>query len=328
MAHKKKSDYKKTMKNLSNNYWIVSTVVLSILLIITLIFGGIGGSSVSKSVVGQKVLTFANERGANATLVSVNDTGSLYEVIISIKGQQVPVYVTKDGENLIPSLVPLTAAATPSSQSPSSSSTSSKETPKTDKPKVELYVFSYCPYGSQAEKGILPVVKLLGDKIDFKIRQIGEMHGPFEKVEAERQLCIEKEYPTKLFDYVDSFVSDAKVGTCRGSADCVDPIIESIYTKLGIDKKKINSCMGTDGETLYTAEEQNAKKMGVSGSPTLFINGAKSSAGRNQASYLAGICSAFNVEPSECNETLSSVTPSPGFGGGETTSASSTGAQC
>jgi len=172
----------------------------------------------------------------------------------------------------------------------------------------------------------LPVVKLLGDKIDFKIRQIGEMHGPFEEVEAKRQLCIEKEYPTKLFDYVDKFVSDAKVGSCRGTADCVNPIISSIYTSLGIDESKIDSCMKSDGETLYKAEEANAKKMGVSGSPTLFINGVQSRAGRNSASYLSGICSAFNVAPSECNATVSSTTPSPGFGG--STTSASTDAKC
>ena len=32
------------------------------------------------------------------------------------------------------------------------------------------------------EKAMIPVVKLLGDKIDFTIRQIGAMHGDFEKL--------------------------------------------------------------------------------------------------------------------------------------------------
>ncbi|MBU3941884.1 MAG: hypothetical protein KKF74_03150, partial [Nanoarchaeota archaeon] len=42
--------------------------------------------------------------------------------------------------------------------------------PKKDKPEVELFVMSHCPYGTQIEKGMLPVARLLGDKIDFNIR--------------------------------------------------------------------------------------------------------------------------------------------------------------
>ncbi len=43
---------------------------------------------------------------------------------------------------------------------------------------------SYCPYGTQAEKGILPVVALLGDKIDFKLRTVHYvLHGDKEDLE-------------------------------------------------------------------------------------------------------------------------------------------------
>jgi len=125
-SKKKKSDYKKTIKNLSQNYWAISTVVLAILLIATLIFSGISSAKMSSAEVGQKILTFANEKGANAKLVSVNDSGSLYQVILSIKGQEVPVYATKDGKYLIPSLVPLNiqtaTAPTQTQASPSKSS--------------------------------------------------------------------------------------------------------------------------------------------------------------------------------------------------------------
>jgi len=33
-----------------------------------------------------------------------------------------------------------------------------QELPKTAKPKVELFVMSHCPYGTQAEKAMIPVV--------------------------------------------------------------------------------------------------------------------------------------------------------------------------
>ena len=36
-------------------------------------------------------------------------------------------------------------------------------------PEVELFIMSHCPYGTQTMKGIVPVVELLGDKIDFEL---------------------------------------------------------------------------------------------------------------------------------------------------------------
>ncbi|MFA6454567.1 MAG: hypothetical protein WCV70_01770, partial [Patescibacteria group bacterium] len=186
--------------------------------------------------------------------------------------------------------------------------------PKSDKPSVELYVFTYCPYGTQSEKGIIPAVKLLGSKIDFKIRQIGAMHGEHEKLEAQRQLCIEKKYPTKLLDYVLAFALDSGIGSCGSDAQCSEPLVNVLYTKYGINKSTIDACIKTDSVNLYAAEEANAQSKNIGGSPTLVINGVQSSAGRDSASYLAGICAAFNTPPAECSQQVSSAAPAAGFG--------------
>jgi hypothetical protein len=332
-------DKKVNISNIQNqvkkNPWMVSTIVLGIIALILLIMvfrgGGVTGNVISADVAGQRLIDFANAQGAAVTLVGVNDTGEFYEVVVSINGQNLPLYVTKNGEFFTQSLIPLTGNVVNSNTNNTKTPT---QVPKSDKPVVELYVFTYCPYGTQAEKGIIPVVKLLDDKIDFKIRQIGAMHGEFEKVEAERQLCIEKQYPAKLLDYVLAFALDAEIGNCNGDATCVTPLIDKLYTKFGIDKTRIDSCIKTDGAALYSAEETNSKSQGVTGSPTLIINGVKSNAGRDSASYLKGICAAFNTAPTECSQTLSAASPSPGFGGSTTTTSSSgsasgaSGAQC
>lgn len=308
------------------NPWMISTVVLGVVALILLIIvlrGGVTGNVISEDIAGQRLVDFANAQGVDATLVEVNDNGVFYEVVVSINGQDLPLYVTKDGEFFTQSLIPLTGDVV----NPNTNAQTLADVPKSDKPVVELYVFTYCPYGTQSEKGIIPVVKLLGDKIDFKIRQIGAMHGEYEKIEAERQLCIEKQAPTKFLDYVYEFALNTEIGKCSGDATCVTPLIDKLYTKLGINKAGIDSCMKTDGAALYSAEEANSKSEGVSGSPTLIINGENAQSGRDSASYLATICNAFNTAPEECDEVLSSASPSPGFGGSSTTSAS-TGAQC
>lgn len=111
MTDEKKNNCQKIIKNFSKNYWAISTIILAILLLTTLLIDG-NSTTMNAKEVGQKVLAFANDQGANAGLISINDDGALYQVLLSIDGQEVPVYATKDGKNLIPSLIPLTARVT------------------------------------------------------------------------------------------------------------------------------------------------------------------------------------------------------------------------
>ena len=178
------------------------------------------------------------------------------------------------------------------------------------------------------EKAAIPVAKLLAGKIDFKIRQIGAMHGDYEKVEAERQLCIEKNYPTKYLDYVLAFAENSEIGNCKGDTTCLTPKINALYTKLGIDAKKINSCMTSEGETLYNAEVQNSQSKGVSGSPTVLVNGVSSSVSRSPAGVLDAVCQAFSTVPESCATQLSSTSSVAGFGAGTGTTNTHASGSC
>ncbi len=329
----KKEEIKEEVKATSNkhsditekvrgNPWILATFVcgaLAMILLILTLSGGITGNAISSDDAAKKLLSFYEENGAtNLTLDSVKEVSGLYQVNLDYKGEVYPFYMTKDGKNLITgeSLIPL--------EPTSSSETQQQEVPKTDKPKVELYVFTYCPYGLQMEKAMIPAVKILGDKIDFKIRQIGAMHGEYEEIEAKRQLCVEKEYPDKFLQYVMAFAEDTEIGSCSGDAACLVSKLNALYAKLGIDAAKINSCMTSDGDKLYDAEVANANANDVSGSPTLIINGVEVSSGRSPEAVKGAICNAFNTVPTECGMTLDTEQASPGFGSGTSSSSSST----
>ncbi len=209
---------------------------------------------------------------------------------------------------------------------------------KQDKPMVELYVFSYCPYGLEAEKTFMPVVKLFGDKIDFKIRQIGAMHGEYEAVEAKRQLCVEKNFPAKYLSYIEKFALDTSCET--GEDTCVAPKVKKLFGELGIAEAGINGCMAKEGASLYAAEEQNAQVVGVNSSPSITINGVLMSKGscsddadchagetcaqmrtgkqcilpRTPENIKTAICAAFNSAPAECKTVLSTQGSAAGFG--------------
>ena len=91
-----KESKKSYSKKIQTNYWIASTAVLAIILAIVLLMPSTGSVNVSAETAGQNVLDFALSQGAQAELVSTSDSGSLYEVVLSIEGQEVQVYVTKE----------------------------------------------------------------------------------------------------------------------------------------------------------------------------------------------------------------------------------------
>jgi len=338
MTDKKKNDIQKTLKKLSSNYWAISTIVLVVVLVIILATGGTntGSTTVSSSEVGQIVLEFANAQGANAELVSVNDDGQFYEVTLSIDGQDVPVQVTKDGKNLIPQLIPL-EARTETTDRPTTPTPT--DVPKSDKPVVEAFVMSHCPYGTQIEKGLLPVAELLGDKIDFQIKFVYyAMHPTSEEVEEQlNQYCIQEEQNDKFLDYLTCWLG--KTGTPADGAACI--------TEIGINKAKMETCTTkTDAEfnvianledqsswlsgryPLFDIHKADNEKYQVGGSPTLVINGAQAQAGRDSVSLLGAICGAFNTAPEECDTQLEAGQPTPGFGFGTTAAANNAAAGC
>jgi hypothetical protein len=227
---------------------------------------------------------------------------------------------------------------TPAAQAPSAAAAPAAPAPvpvpvtKSDKPKVEVFVMSYCPYGTQIEKGIIPVVELLKDKIDFSLKFVYyAMHGQKEIDENTRQYCIEKEQSAKLIPYLTCFLNASDSAGCLKSASIdntkLDACVKAADTQFSISKNFADNSTWLSGRfPKYDVHAAENTKYGVKGSPTIVINGAQASSARDSASLLKTICSAFNKAPSECSQTLSSASPSAGFG---TAAASgSTGGGC
>jgi protein-disulfide isomerase len=311
---------------LRDNPWMVTSIVLALLLIFMVIFGGKIFSStstsqgaVSASVAENNLVEFINSQGTDkATVVSTEQENSLYKVTVEYKGQEIPVYVTLDGESLIASNpIPLSTRIDTSMVDEAPQDTN---VPKSDKPKVELFIMSHCPYGTQIEKGMLPVLATLKDKVDFQLKFVYyAMHDKIEIDEQARQYCIDKEQNDKLLPYLQCFLEAGDSPSC----------IESIK----IDETKLDACVAkADEEFSLTANYNNKAswlsgrfplfdihkadndKYQIQGSPTLIINGQEVSSGRSPAALLSAVCSSFNEAPEECDTVLPTDNPSPGFG--------------
>jgi hypothetical protein len=194
--------------------------------------------------------------------------------------------------------------------------------PQTEIPSIELFVMSHCPYGTQIEKGILPVLELLGDKIDFELKFVNyAMHGKVELDEQLTQYCIQENEPQKLTSYLKCFLEEGESDPCLLSSEINTAVLDTCVKE-------------TDSEYEVTAlyEDESTWKNGVypqfnvhleenesyriKGSPMLVLNRVIVNSERDPNSLLATICSGFENQPEECTQKLSSDVPVPGFGYG------------
>jgi hypothetical protein len=342
MEHKEHKSHKKH----ETIAWALGIValVLVIALIVSIMTGGFSGTAsssggVSEETLKAKTIEYLGQilPGQNVSVDSIVDEGNIYSLKLTVAGRPYDSYATKDGKLLFPSAIDMTASpetpAATDAQQPAATNI-----PKTDKPTVELFVMSHCPYGTQAEKGILPAVNALGNSIDFNIKFVYyAMHGEKEVKEELTQYCIRTEAPDKYLKYVACFLNDS---AGQGSPEASNACIAS----LGIDAKKLDTCKtaaDTKFDVMKNFNDQSTWLSGrfplinfdkaentqysVAGSPTLVINGVESSAGRDSASYLAAICNAMTTPVAACNTQLSSVSPGPGFGYDSTAAATAAG---
>jgi protein-disulfide isomerase len=254
------------------------------------------------------------------------DIAGTYEVTIKMtfqgQPQTAPYHVTKDGKWMFGGLIDLNEELPEAPSTPDQpSQPANTGIPKSDKPVVDLFIMSYCPYGLQAQKAMLPVMDLFGDKADITIKWVDYiMHGKKEIDENNVQYCIQKEEPEKYISFAECFTQNDDSAGCREEA--------------GIDEAKLETCIAAmDAEfkitelyddqstwsggryPQYPVDTAENTQFGVQGSPTLIINGQKASVARAPEAIKQAICDAFNTPPAECTGELPAGQASPGFGG-------------
>ncbi|MEK6817071.1 MAG: hypothetical protein AABY09_05630 [Nanoarchaeota archaeon] len=168
-----------------------------------------------------------------------------------------------------------------------------------DTVKLDFYVMSQCPYGVQVETGVDPVLRKLGNAVDYNVHFIGSanggafqsLHGQPEVDEDMRQVCIMKHSPDKYVDYLAcvnkniAAVASNWEGCAKGS---------------GVDVEAVNACFaGQEGKDLLAASFKASDDAGASGSPTIFVNGKPYQSGRDALSFQRALCQGLDSHP-EC----------------------------
>jgi len=258
-----------------------------------------------------RTLAYVNELLAGqgtASLVKVGEEHGIYLVTIFYQGRQIPLSTSPDCALLFSDGLDITA--------PPPTPTPTPEPVKTDRPSVDLYIMSFCPYGTQAEATMKPVVDLLGKKADIRLRYITtvtgtsvssvrSLHGAVEVEEDLRQVCIQTHAPTNIWAYLTRF--NAECYPLTQNATVMRDCSQNVTASLGIDGGKIQTCAtGTEGIGLLATDEESASENDATASPTLIINGVVYEGERTPEAYKQAICGSFTNPPPECATVLTS----------------------
>ncbi len=318
-----------------------STIVLPIILIIILgviaYFSFVSSEKTMKEsealIKSEKFINDFLMNGGTASIENIEKEYGMYKLKINIgSGELVDSYITKDGKLFFPQALNIDEIYSANSGDLSGSETVTEVSVKSDKPVIELFVMSHCPYGTQMEKAILPAINTLGDAVSFDIKfNSYAMHGETELNEQMLQYCLMQEQEDVYLDYLECFLVDGDSERCIADSNinesslnsCIASVDEE-YSILSDFENNVNYQGSYPGFNIFASDNE---RYGVQGSPTLVINGQTVSVNRTPASLLNVICSAFTTQPDACNASLSTESPTPGFGT-ETTSASASTAAC
>ena len=141
-------------------------LALALVLIALIAFSGKNIKIVSEKEAREIATNFINdylmEPGTKAFITDVSEEYGLYKFEVDILSGNVESYLSKDGKFFFPQALNVEDINSDSVQE-DSTAPKAEVSNKTEKPVVELFVMSHCPFGTQIEKGILPVVKALGE---------------------------------------------------------------------------------------------------------------------------------------------------------------------
>ncbi|MDD5649853.1 MAG: thioredoxin domain-containing protein [Candidatus Nanoarchaeia archaeon] len=298
--------------------WKVISIILAVLLIVSIFTSGFRINFTGKDKIGSNVVDYLNNyvlagQGIEANFSEVTEESGLYNIKLNVGGKDFNAYVSKNGKYLFPSVIDLSVKPDTTGQTQTAT-----EIPKTDKPEVRLFIMSYCPYGIQAMQTMAPVAKLIknlvkvdyviyseyqGGSADFCIEngKYCSMHGIQELNEDARQLCIQKYQSEKFWDYYSAV-------STKCTYQNVDSCWEAVAKTISVDTQKVKDCIAKEKVSLIKAEYDLDQTYQVSGSPTLMINKVQYSGSRTSAGYQEAICSAYNIPPNGCDQTVTATT--------------------
>lgn len=266
--------------------WQLISGVLLLALIISLFTGvfkgNVTGEVISSSDAGNSLVKYLNaQTGGGLSYISSKDIGNLYEITVSYQGQNIPVYVTKDGEYFIQNIAPLSgevATDSPTAQANPRVDVDMETLIDDDAIKgnidapVTMVEFSdyECPFcGRHYSQTYSQIIKEYVDtgKVRLVYRDFPLDFHPNAQKAAEAAECFKEQkgdegywkYHDRLFENQDSL---SEVNYKKWAKE------------LGADSSKFDTCLDSGKMASEVAKDlQDGQVAGISGTPGFIING-------------------------------------------------------
>ncbi len=169
-----------------------------------------------------------------------------------------------------------------------------------DKVKLDFYVMSQCPYGTQVEDAVKPILDKMPEIIDFRLEFIAneEEDGTFTSLHGEPevlgnivQLCAQKQDSVNFMDMVFCMNQDA-INIPDNWEQCA--------TQNNLDLDKIKMCYeGDEGKALLSESIKKADEVKAASSPTMFMNDEPFNK-RKTNDMMRAICEVIDNKHQEC----------------------------
>ncbi len=266
-------------------------------------------SSKQNQEIAQKSLDYVNKNllggTAAAVLGDISEENGLVKMKITVGGNEIESYATKDGKLFFPQAFNMEEVVDNSGSNGEPGQKSCEELKKAQTPLLEAFVVSKCPYGLQMQRILAEVVKNIPQLAsDIKVRYLGSisgntitsMHGDVEAQENLRQICLREE-TNKYWNYISCYIQKGEADNCLSS--------------VGANKTELQKCITDSTRGLKYAKEDFdlQDKYEASGSPTLILNEEEVSefwfGGRTADALKTLLCCGFDKDQGVCSQTLS-----------------------
>ena len=297
-------------------YLIILIIILAVVFIVKRIYSGEQIKNLKNKTIPQAVKKILRNDNANIAIENIKETNGVYQFQLILKdqnNQKFISYITKDGKILFTSGINLDQLnQTTNNQNQTNKKLSCNDLKKSTSPKLTAYVMANCPFGLQMQRVFKNVINannaaqnnlrveyIFNQNSNFETGELDSLHGKEEATENLRQICIREEQSNLYWPYVSCYMQKE-----NNSQNCL--------SQVGIDVDSLNSCMSDKNRGLKYAKKdfEDTKKLNVSGSPTLILNGEQfvsefDFGGRNPNSIKEILCCSSDKKLSFCNNEFS-----------------------
>jgi protein-disulfide isomerase len=224
--------------------------------------------------------------GMSMRVENVTKRGGVFEVQVTVAAgdvaQKASLYVSKDGVLLFPDAIDMSAPRSPSQgvEAPPDSRTDVDmralidDDPWAGKREAKVIVVEFsdfqCPFCAKMYPSIQRLIETYGDRILFVYRDfpLSSIHPQAQKAAESAQCAFEQgrfwEYHDRLFERQEEWAS---LGI---------PKFREYAADLGLDTERFNECLDSGKYAAEVAADlREGERIGVSATPTYFINGRK-----------------------------------------------------